>query len=733
MSQAELQDLQRLIAGGQHQQALQQAKALTAREPTNADAWFLQAGAARGLQDRSAADAAIRHALLIQPFHPAYHALQGELWLDQGLKAEAEAAFKRALAARGDFLPAVSALAVLLMDTQRPEEALPLFIKCVELRAEAASNWNNLGVCHLALRKPAEASRSFAQAIQRDPNYLPARYNQARTLISLGNDQEAAPHLAEILRQFPNDPEATYLTGMMCHRNGDFETAQHFLRLAAASQPPRAPAINALAEFVWEQGDDAIAREMYAEALKADPSNIRSRLGAALSLPMAVTDPSAIDAVRTDYARRLEQLANQLEALQMPARAEVDSGVRWTNFLLAYHGRDDRDLQVRYGNLLTQLLRRVTPKALQAAPKGSGGKRRIGFVSHHFHECTVGRYFESWITGIDRTRFEIILYSTNARFDALSRRLAGAGRWVNAAGAGLFELAQGIHEDAPDILVYPELGMHPLVMPLAAMRLAPLQVAGWGHPVTTGLPTIDVFLSSADMEPEGADHYSERLVTLPGIGTRIQPGETDRTGTRSDYSLPEEARLYLVPQSVYKIHPDNDALHADILARDERAVLVFFATDRHKVAHRIHQQRLERALAARGVAPAGRVRILPQTSHADFLRIMQLCDLMVDTLHWSGGHTSLDALSMGLPIVTVEGEFMRGRQSAAMLRTVGLPELIAAEAASLPALAVDVARDADRLSALRNRLAEGQSRLFGQSAGVAAFEAFLDQSLAQAG
>src|SRR5438552_1508100 len=162
-----------------------------------------------------------------------------------------------------------------------------------------------------------------------------------------------------------------------------------------------------------------------------------------------------------------------------------------------------------------------------------------------------------------------------------------AGRFHHLPARALQTLAQRVLAEELDVLVYPELGMNAASFTLASLRLAPVQVAGWGHPTTTGLPTIDWFLSSAGMEPEdGAAHYTERLVTLPGLGTRYgQPAGAAQV-SREAHGFAATDHLYLVPQSLFKIHPDNDAIFARIVERDPAARLVMFAASRKSLNER---------------------------------------------------------------------------------------------------------------------------------------------------
>jgi len=227
------------------------------------------------------------------------------------------------------------------------------------------------------------------------------------------------------------------------------------------------------------------------------------------------------------------------------------------------------------------------------------------------------------------------------------------------------------------------------------------------------------------MEPEGAEaHYTEALVKLPGIGTRYQRLNVPRDASRARFGLPEERALLLCPQSLWKIHPDNDALFAELLAANPRTMLVLFE-GRHAAVATQFLRRLERVFAEHGLALRERVRVLPHMEHDDYLRVNVVCDAMLDTMHWSGGNTSLDALACALPIVTLPGRFMRGRQSAGMLGLLGVPELIAHDRPEYLALAGRLAADPAWRTELRARIGAQQQRLFEVPDAVESLQAFL--------
>ena len=386
-------------------------------------------------------------------------------------------------------------------------------------------------------------------------------------------------------------------------------------------------------------------------------------------------------------------------------------------------------MQSRYGALAARALDSVDRVWREPMPAGppAGRKIRIGFVSALLRECTVGRYFARWLTDLDREHFEVCVYSLSAGVDAVTTAIAARADRVHAFGGGdalPSAIAPVIRSERLDVLVYPELGMGQATFALASMRLAPRQYAAWGHPVTTGHATIDGFLSCAAMEPEGADaHYTEKLIRLPGIGTRFRRQTLPAPIEREAYSLPRDATLLLCPQSLFKIHPDNDALFARVLIANPRAMLVLFA-GRHPAVTDQFMRRFARCFEQHGLAIRERTRVLPQLPHDDYLAVNLACDAMLDTMRWSGGQTSVDALDCGLPVVTLPGAMMRGRQSAGMLSLLGLHELIAADADDYVRIATRLCQDVAWRAGLAASIRERNGMLFDDPAPLDALEEF---------
>ncbi len=381
----------------------------------------------------------------------------------------------------------------------------------------------------------------------------------------------------------------------------------------------------------------------------------------ALSLPHVYRDNSHLSQARAEFGNALKQV----ELAPIPLRLNE---LVHANFLLAYQGKNDTALQAQYGRWLCEQSARF-----QLA-RGTFVSKRIGFVSSFWRTCTVGSYFASWISALKNAGFEVEVYQLGPERDALTDRLIGEANTGAVLTGTLEQNAETIAGRGLDILIYPELGMDGRTFVLASLRLARIQLCAWGHPVTSGLPSIDGYFSCAAMEPDDAQkHYCERLILLPGLGTRYLKPNLPAIKTAAELGLPLGARV-LVAQSPFKLLPDNDARMVALAHAAPTAQFVLFDTPYSGVNDAI-KLRLETTFDAHDLNPA-RLHWQPTTDRATFLQIAQACDVALDSLGFSGGNTTLDALITGLPLVTSPGEFMRGRQSMAMLQALELDHCV---------------------------------------------------------
>jgi predicted O-linked N-acetylglucosamine transferase (SPINDLY family) len=355
-------------------------------------------------------------------------------------------------------------------------------------------------------------------------------------------------------------------------------------------------------------------------------------------------------------------------------------------------------------------------------PLKENNKIRIGYVSAYLHSYSGTLWLTGWLRYCDHQNFEIYCYYTGNEPDRITQQFQNHSDVFHHIPHNLEAACEQIIADQLHILVFPEIGMNSQIMQMAGLRLAPIQCAAWGHPVTPGLPTIDYFLSGDLMEPENAqEHYSERLIRLPNIGVSYpKPYIPPRRKTREDFQLRDDALIYLCCQAPYKYLPQYDFIFAEIARRVPKAQFVFLRGG-------LLKQRLSRAFASIGLNYEDYCVLLSIPERFDYLMINLLSDVYLDTFTWSGGNTTLEAIACNLPIVTCPGEFMRGRHSDSFLKMLGVTETIAQNEAEYIEIAVSLGLDPAWRSNIAQRMSQSHDRLYDDKACLAGLEAFFKQ------
>lgn len=456
------------------------------------------------------------------------------------------------------------------------------------------------------------------------------------------------------------------------------------------------------------------------------PYNYTFKILKNLLLPIIYNSQDEIGFYRQRFISGLQNLMEQT-ALETPEEREnARAGIgRFSNFYLCYQAQNDIELQCQYGNLVHKIMAANYPRwtaPLSMPPLKENNKIRIGYVSAYLHSYSGTLWLTGWLRHCDRESFEIYCYYTGNEPDAITQQFQDYSDVFHHIPHNLEAACEQIIADKLQLLVFPEIGMDPQTLQLAGLRLAPVQCTTWGHPITSGLPTVDYYLSSDLMEPENArSHYSETLIRLPNLGVSYpKPAIPQVTKTRSDFQLRTDAVVYLCCQAPFKYLPQHDFIFTEIARRVPQTQFVFIRAD-------IIQPRLQRIFAAAGLNSEEYCIFLPVQPRQDYLMLNLLSDIYLDSLDFSGGNTTFDALACNLPVVTCPGEFMRGRISTAMLRLLGITETIAANEVEYIEIAVKLGLDPVWRRNLVEKISKSCDRLFEDKACVAGLEAFYKQ------
>jgi predicted O-linked N-acetylglucosamine transferase (SPINDLY family) len=457
------------------------------------------------------------------------------------------------------------------------------------------------------------------------------------------------------------------------------------------------------------------------------PENYVFKMLSHLMLPEIYHTPDEIDTYRAWFQHGLEKLIQTINSPDEEKKALT--GIRnHTNFFLAYQAKNDVLLQQQYGQLVHQIMAANYPHWIQARPIDSiksNQRIKIGYLSYFLCGWSGTVLFLNWLKYADNQNFEIYSYHIGHQIDAATQLFHSYSTKFYHLPNNLEQVCQQVIDDNLDVLIFPELGMDATTLCIAGLRLAPIQCMAWGQPVTSGLPTIDYFLSSELMEPvNGQDHYTEKLVCLPGVGISYPAIKVDSIRrNRLFFELREDAIVYISSQAGYKYLPQHDYIYAEIARQVPNAQFMFLRCG-------ISQERLKRAFAAVGLDSLDYCVFSPVLPRDDYFDLLSLADIYLDTFDWAGGNTTLDAIACHLPIVTCPGEFMRGRHSYGFLQTMGVTETIADDASQYIKIAVRLAVDIDWRSSVREALKLSINVLFDNPTATQNLEAFIKQAIA---
>jgi predicted O-linked N-acetylglucosamine transferase (SPINDLY family) len=508
--------------------------------------------------------------------------------------------------------------------------------------------------------------------------------------------------------------------------------------------PDLTAAARILALSLWWSEDFAAAPSVLDAALAQDPDDLETLWLRVLLAPRPLHASTVErEAARRDFIAAAKALGARVNSPTPPdaaALSRFDPLAHGYPFHLPYHGAMDLEAQRAVGQALSLAQERWA--ALHPTPRGrrpdTGGRHAVAFVGAFFRNHTVCKLFKSWIADMDRTRFHVTVIHLDEVRDAQTEdvaRSADVFHHVPRGGPPALTLLRTL---APDAIVYPELGMSNDTLRLAAVRLAPVQALAWGHPATTGLPSMDLFLSSDLMEPPtGHMAYTERLVRLPGLSIRYSPAfavddaAEARRDARARLGLDDATPLLLSLQTHSKYHPDDDVLFARLAARLPEARFALIES-RPPVPRGLLRTRLETALRVAGVDPAGRLLMLPPMNLDAYRRLNLAGDVFLDNPAWSGGNTTLEAIHCGLPVVTLPGGPMWSRHSAAILTALGISETIASDHAGYVARVERLVRDPAWRTELVARATAGKDRLFTDPAPGLALSDALDAAILRA-
>jgi predicted O-linked N-acetylglucosamine transferase (SPINDLY family) len=595
------------------------------------------------------AEACHRRALAIQPrFADAHNNLGNALKL-QGRLADAEASYRKALALKPGYAEAHNNLGVTLYEQNRLPEAEAAYRAALAIQPDYADAYNNLGNALSKQRQPAEAESNLRRALRYRPDFADAHYNLASALRDLGRPNEAINSFRQALALKPDSAEAHLNLGVTLNDLGRLKDAENSYRAALRVNAAYPEAHNNLGNTLREQGRLPEAEASYRRALTLKPAYPEAYSN------LLFNHCCAANCTASYYREEARQYGLMLEGM---------TGARYSAWSCA-------------------------------APPG---RLRVGLISGDLRNHPVGYFLESLVSHIDPARIELIAYPTNHYYDDLSARVAPFfAAWKPLADYGDEEAARLIHADGVHVLIDASGHTAGHRLPVFARKPAPIQVSWLGYFASTGVPEIDYVLGDPLVMPEEEEaHFTEKVWRLP---------ESYLCFTAPDIALevaalPAKSAGYITFASFNNLSKVNEAviaLWSRVLCAVPKSRL--FLKTKHLNDPALCATMRQR-FAAFGI-PADRLLLEGSSPRAELLAAYQRVDIALDPFPYPGGTTSVEALWMGVPLITRRGDRFLSHMGESIAHNAGLADWIAANDNDYVAKAVYHSTHLERLAALR--------------------------------
>jgi tetratricopeptide (TPR) repeat protein len=622
-----------------------------------------------------------RIAIELDPRNIAVLKNLGNAHVSLGEFAEAESCYRRALTIQPDEISLHLNLGQVLKQQRMFEEAITQYRLVLEAEPGNAAVHYVLGRTLELAGHADEAIASYKQSAELNPVDVHTRFYLGNALKSQGRMDEAIVAYQEAQTLDPAHASTIYQLGNAYRHQKHYDDARRCYDEVLRLRPDDYETMISLGNVLKLQDDLVGAAAQYRTVLEQLPDQPLWKLWTATLCPIVFHSTVGIDDYRNRLFRELKHLARK--QVRITPQEITQCGCP-PPYGLQFHGRDDRPLKEGYA--------RVFENCLHSDPSGPrGGKPLVGFVVTDGHEGVFLRYLGGVIERMNPELFDIRIICSAGGKARLERDLHVDSVKLLVIPSRYDEIVETIRSAQFDLLYHWEIGSDVTNYFLPFFRLAPVQCTGAGVPVTSGIPQVDFFLSDGIAEPEGAEqHYCETLIRGSSLMTyERRLALPDVPKSRADFGFSPAQHIYLCPHKIEKFHPELDLIFRDILRCDPAGVVVI---PKDREGHAARKLRSRLVLTAADVAE--RIIFVPYQTLNGYLSLLAAADVLLDPLHYGGGLTSLDGFSLNRPIVTLPGEFLRGRFTYGFYQRMGILDCIADSPETYVEIAVRIATDA---------------------------------------
>lgn len=668
--------------------------------------------------------AAFRAALLYKPDSATCHYNLGNAYLQDGNAADSIGCYEQALALKPDFVSAEIAKGVALQETGLLEEAIACFQRVLKKQPDYAEVYFNLGGALREAHQSGAATAAFLRATEILPDYADAHAALGNILFELGEYQNAIQHYETALTQRPNWPELQRDLGQILRITGQLNKAISAFRLAVRIKPNFAEAYGNLGMALHQVGDAEGARDSYQTALKLNPKNI----DALNNLGILWLQVGELEMAEASFRELLKLAPGDIEALNnlgltlstIGALSEAEIVYRRILEIHPEHAKSHSNLLFihnylsgesasklfeeasRYG---IQLSRTTTPPCFQQSAEPDRCLR-VGIVSADLRQHPVGYFAENVLKHLSAQaddRIKLFVYSNHWLVDATTESIKACCQgWELVNPLDDERLAQRIRDDQIDILI--DLSGHTADnrLPVFALKPAPVQVTWLGYFATTGVKEIDYLIADPWTLPESEEHnFTETIWRLPETRLCFTPPR-EVTEIAPLPALSTGKITFGCFNNLTKMNDEVVELWSRIIAAIPNSQL--FLKSRQFSEPSVRETVIERF--GRCAITPDRLIFEAYSPRTSYLASYNLVDIALDPFPYPGGTTTVEALWMGVPVLTLSGKSFLARQGVGLLMNAGLPDWVADTPNDYVARAVTHASDLQGLAALRAGLRE---------------------------
>lgn len=621
---------------------------------------------------------------------------------------------------------------------KQTDKAVTYYQKALQYDPNNSVAYNNLGGILQEKKLLNQAIDCYQKALKLDPGNPIFHYNLGSAWHVQGQYQEATNYYKNALQLNFVDKVRLYNNlGGALYQAGEIDEAIAYYQKAIQLRPSYAQAYYNLGTILKDYGKINDAVVAFNRALALNPNYMEALWSRCFSqLPAIYQDQKSVQIYRNRYSDELFRLRDQIK-LNTPQ--EIEEATRAIGiqqpFFLAYQGLNDRNLQQLYGELVCKIMSLRYPQfsVRPIMPANiSGNPLRVGIVSGYFNYHSVWIILiKGWIENLDKNKINLYGYYTGKKKDTETEK---ARHYCTKFVEDIYsfeEICKTISKDNLHVIIYPEIGMDSVTLKLAALRLAPVQCASWGHPDTSGLPTIDYYLSAELMEtPDSDAYYTERLICLPNLSIHYTPKEFQGIEmNREMFNLPPKTILYHCCQALFKFLPQYDEIFPRIAQQVGDCKFLFSSLPRSNFIIEQFRIRIYRIFEQFDMNASDYIIFLPHLDPQKYNALNRICDIFLDPIGWSGCTSTLEALDCNLPVIAFQYFLMRGRESSAILTMMGLQETIAASIDDYVSLAVNLGENAELRSQISARIEKNKHIIYRDKTCITGLEAFLERAV----